>query len=68
MDCKNCGTWNPDDKEVCWRCQEELPKLPPPKAKRTQFLGLPTWMWVAFITFFGLMAFGQCMMAGPPPV
>jgi hypothetical protein len=67
MNCKNCGTWNPDDKDVCWRCQEPLPKPPPPKPKRTQFLGLPTWMWVAFIAFFGLMAFGQCMMVGAPP-
>ena len=24
--CVNCGTWNPEDKNVCWRCQTELPK------------------------------------------
>ena len=33
-DCPNCGTWNPDDKLVCWRCQTELPK-PQPKKKET---------------------------------
>jgi hypothetical protein len=66
MDCKNCGTWNPDDKDVCWRCQEPLPKPSPPKQKRTHFLGLPTWMWFAFIVFFGVMAFGQCLMVAPP--
>ncbi len=32
--CPSCGTWNPDDKRVCWRCQTELPKPAPPKKKR----------------------------------
>jgi predicted nucleic acid-binding Zn ribbon protein len=32
--CPSCGTWNPDDKRVCWRCQTELPKPPPQKKKR----------------------------------
>ncbi len=33
MDCPKCGTWNPDDKDVCWRCQTELPKPLPEKKK-----------------------------------
>lgn len=48
MDCPNCGTWNPDDKDVCWRCQAELPRPKEVKKKRsTTFLGLPLWAWVA---------------------
>jgi len=47
MDCPKCGTWNPDDKLVCWRCQAEMPK-PVEKKKRKPriFLGLPPWAWV----------------------
>jgi len=45
-DCPNCGTWNPDDKQVCWRCQTEMPKPKPPKKKPTRVLGMPIWTWV----------------------
>jgi predicted amidophosphoribosyltransferase len=44
MDCPNCGTWNPDDKTQCWRCQKELPKPAPPKKKRA--INPMTWVWV----------------------
>ena len=44
-DCPNCGTWNPDDKRVCWRCQTEMPK-PKPEKKPTRVLGMPIWTWV----------------------
>ncbi|MEZ4767016.1 MAG: DUF2116 family Zn-ribbon domain-containing protein [Caldilineales bacterium] len=51
-DCPNCGTWNPDDKTVCWRCQTEMPK-PQQKKERKQMriLGLPWWMFLAVIFF-----------------
>ncbi len=32
--CIKCNTWNPDDKQVCWRCQTPLPKPEPPRRKR----------------------------------
>ena len=42
MDCPKCGTWNPDDKQVCWRCQTEMPKpVEIKKSKPRIFLGLP---------------------------
>ena len=34
MDCPNCGVYNPADRNVCWRCDEELPKPKEPKKKR----------------------------------
>jgi len=47
-DCPNCGTWNPDDKRVCWRCQTEMPR-PKPEKKPLRILGLPAWTWVILI-------------------
>jgi hypothetical protein len=26
MDCPNCGVYNAPDRQVCWRCDKELPK------------------------------------------
>lgn len=66
MDCTNCGTWNPDDKDVCWRCQAELPK-PVEKKKRSPatFAGLPIWLWAAGILLISITMFGQCLR---PPI
>jgi predicted nucleic acid-binding Zn ribbon protein len=65
--CVNCGTWNPDDKVVCWRCQAELPK-PVVKKKRGQLrlLGVPLWLWLAVVFFFVMMIVLQLLsrMAG----
>lgn len=63
-DCPNCGTWNPEDKNVCWRCQTELPK-PKQTVKREpmRFLGLPLWTWAVVALFFILMFAGQCFIA-----
>jgi len=66
MNCPNCNTWNPEDKEVCWRCQHELPKAQPKKKPRQSYFGLPIWVWVAFVLFFAVTALGQCMMVGAP--
>jgi predicted nucleic acid-binding Zn ribbon protein len=62
MNCPNCGTWNPDDKLVCWRCQTEMPK-PVEKKKRKPhiFLGLPLWAWIMLaimVAFFFVTQFG----------
>jgi hypothetical protein len=67
MDCPNCGTWNPDDKDVCWRCQTKLPSPPPKKTKRQSpmFLGLPLWAWVAMILFILISTLGQCAFLPP---
>ena len=65
--CPNCGTWNPEDKTLCWRCQTELPRPEPPKKKRQNLLGFPIWMWVfphrrAACISYGLV--GNCTTAG----
>lgn len=63
MNCLKCGTWNPDDKNVCWRCQAELPKPTEPKKKQApvMFLGLPLWSWGLIVLFFIVMFAGQCL-------
>ena len=59
--CLNCGTWNPDDKVVCWRCQAELPKPQPKKQRQSnRFLGLSIWLWLAIAFFIVMVASGQC--------
>jgi hypothetical protein len=65
MDCPNCGTWNPDDKDICWRCQAELPK-PVEKKKRSRrtLAGFPVWLWIALLLFFAVTTLGQCFL-GP---
>lgn len=62
MDCPKCGTWNPDDKRVCWRCQAELPR-PVEKKKRgpVVFLGLPAWAWIMLIAMMAFWLFAQLL-------
>jgi hypothetical protein len=34
MDCPNCGVYNPDSRDICWRCDKPLPKPKEPKKPR----------------------------------
>ena len=64
-DCTNCGTWNPDDKDVCWRCQTVLPRPVEEKPKRRMMLlGMPVWVWVVVALIFVVPLFGQCAQLG----
>ncbi|HEY64783.1 MAG TPA: hypothetical protein G4O02_09450 [Caldilineae bacterium] len=60
-DCPNCGTWNPDDKRVCWRCQTPLPKPQPEKRRNPAMLwGLPLWTWVILVLMTIIFFVTQC--------
>jgi predicted nucleic acid-binding Zn ribbon protein len=68
MDCPKCGTWNPDDKQVCWRCQTPMPK--PVEKKKKQpivFLGLPVWAWIVvggmLVVWLVAQTMGPAMLA-----
>ena len=62
MDCPNCGTWNPEDKRVCWRCQTDLPRpIEKKKRKPIVFLVLPAWAWVMFALLLALWIAAQCL-------
>lgn len=62
--CLQCGTWNPDDKLVCWRCQAELPK-PQVKRQRTpkRILGIPLWLFLAMIFFLVMFLASRCFVS-----
>ncbi|MDY7040267.1 MAG: hypothetical protein SVX38_05335 [Chloroflexota bacterium] len=60
MDCPNCGTWNPDDKIRCWRCNFELPKPEPTNKKQAAFN--TTWLWVIVIVVMLLCTLAQCFI------
>ena len=64
-DCPNCGTWNPEDKVVCWRCQTELPKPTPKKKSRAsqRIAGLPLWTWVVLALFLVMWVAVQCFVS-----
>jgi hypothetical protein len=62
MECRECGTWNPDDKAKCWRCNAELPL--PPKPRKSRKLSSQTWLWVIAILFSLLTVLAQCGFFG----
>ncbi len=65
MNCPKCETWNPDDKNFCWRCGATLPKPTEQKKKRARTIaGLPLWMWLVITLFFVSLLLGQCVLMG----
>ena len=46
MDCPNCGVYNPEDRQVCWRCDQELPKPKETKKKRVDPATARRRMWI----------------------
>ena len=52
MDCPHCGVYNPEGRQVCWRCDQELPKAQEPK-KRVDPAARARRMWtVVMIALF----------------
>jgi predicted nucleic acid-binding Zn ribbon protein len=65
MDCPNCGTWNPEDKIKCWRCNTELPRPVEKKPRRRG--NVNTWLWIIVLVFVLLVLLQQCFLAGRDP-
>lgn len=64
MDCPKCGTWNPDDKDLCWRCQTPMPTPVEKKPrKRLVLWGLPLWAWILVLLLFFSPMLSQCFFA-----
>ncbi len=68
MDCPHCGTWNPDDKKVCWRCQTPLPRPEEKKQRKSlTFFGLPAWVFIMVVILLLAPMLGQCLGLFPSP-
>ncbi len=59
MECPNCGTYNPNDRETCWRCDEPLP-TPEPEKKRNPRKRAQTWLYVAIAVFLLISLLQMC--------
>ena len=58
MDCPKCKTWNPDDKNKCWRCGTILPT--PPEPKKRKEVSSQTWVWIVGILILVVTTLIQC--------
>jgi hypothetical protein len=59
MDCPNCGTYNPEGRETCWRCDAVLPK-PKPQKKRDPQKSAQNWLYVAIAIFLVITILQSC--------
>ncbi len=59
MNCPNCGVYNPEDREVCWRCDKPLPK-PTPQKRRNPQQAARTWLYVAVAVFMIITLLQMC--------
>jgi hypothetical protein len=46
MDCPNCGVYNPEEREICWRCDQPLPKPEEPKKRKSDPQSAMRRMWI----------------------
>jgi predicted nucleic acid-binding Zn ribbon protein len=64
MDCPNCGTYNPKDREKCWRCDEPLP-TPEPRERRDPQKRAQTWLYVIIAIFAVITVLQMCGLQMP---
>ncbi|HHX44083.1 MAG TPA: hypothetical protein GX714_08890 [Chloroflexi bacterium] len=62
MNCPNCGTYNPEGRTTCWRCDKELPK-PKPQKRRNPQKSAQTWLYVIVAVF---LVYTLLQMCGVP--
>jgi len=55
MDCPNCGVYNPEERTVCWRCDQELPKPQEVKKKSPGQASRRTWLIIAAVIVLWLV-------------
>ncbi|NPV08758.1 MAG: hypothetical protein HPY83_12465 [Anaerolineae bacterium] len=60
MECPNCGTYNPEDRTQCWKCDELLPTKKEERPKRNEQGRLSPWTWLVLIVLGGVWFFTQC--------
>jgi hypothetical protein len=63
MDCPNCGVYNPEGRDVCWRCDQELPKPVEPKKRPWDPEAARRRMWIIAIVILVIWIALGCPMA-----
>lgn len=69
MNCPNCGTYNPEGRDICWRCDKPLPKPKAQKKKDPQKTAR-TWLYIAIAAFIVITILQTCgfrLPFGPQP-
>lgn len=64
MNCPNCGTYNPEDRVTCWRCDKELPK-PKVQKRRSPQKTAQTWLYVVIAIFLVYTLMQTCGISLP---
>ena len=69
MDCPNCGVYNPEERDICWRCDQPLPKPEEPKKRKTDpqsamrrmwiIIGIVLVIWILLTWLLPLLRVGQ---------
>jgi predicted nucleic acid-binding Zn ribbon protein len=62
MDCPQCGTWNADDRTVCWRCNTELPKPKKEPKRRRGLAWSPRTWWLIILAILVLWIVMTCLL------
>ena len=62
MDCPNCGTYNPEGRTQCWKCDEELPSKPPPTKKRGEPGKMGVWTWIIIVILGAIWILRGCAL------
>lgn len=57
MDCPNCKVYNPEERTVCWRCDQPLPK---PVVKKKRQLSSQQWLYIIMAVMLILMVANMC--------
>lgn len=65
MECPNCGVYNPEDRKVCWRCDQPLPKPEAPKKRDPKRMS-QVWLYVALAAAVVIPMLRLCGNAVPP--
>ena len=60
MDCPNCGTYNPDSRTQCWKCDELLPAKKEPKRRNQQAGKMSMWTWIVLGVLGAVWILGMC--------
>lgn len=73
MDCPNCGVYNPEERQICWRCDQELPKPKEPKKRKMDSTQAMRRMWIIIAVVLVLWVlitwvFPLLLGGGPGPI